>query len=237
MNEEIEKALNRAKKMFNLAQNTSFEHEADTAMAMVHKILAKYNLSLKDVEDQKGQGFQPEHRDFNKYKMRWQKIVIRATSKLYGCYNFWHGGYDSASSYNVIIGRPHNIDIVIDMSSYIIKAIRKLEREAFNEAMVNGESTYKFKYSFYNGASNKIFQRVNWIIEDSKKSAEPGTSLVLVSETEASENYARHKFNLVASRGRSTRMSGNAYSKGQRAAEGISLNSQVGGNSNKQLRG
>ena len=234
---EIEKVIARAKKMLNLANSSNYEAEAESAMKMVRTILAKYNLSMAEIEaNNEGQPSNPEEFEFNKYKIRWQRSIVAGVCKLYGCYNFWRDTGDSRGNHHVIIGKIHNIQVVQSMSQYLVQTCRRLEREAFELAQSEDRNTYKFKTSFLNGASDGIRSNVEKIIREQEKSkAEPGTALVLIKEYDRNKEFTNSKYKLRSSRRRSTFQSGSAYNKGYESGSSISLNSQVSGSSQGRL--
>jgi len=236
MNEK-DKVLARVKKMMTLANDkAATEGERDTALRMVHTLLAKYNLTMGEAtaapenEDPRVRNAFDVGHDY-----AWKRTAASAIGDLFFCQYFFSqprgGGWKSVKHY--FVGKTSNVMTAQEMARYVIASI---DREARAAAKAAGHGTGPGNYwrSFCKGAAYRVHQRCAEIRRNaemvSKQEASSGTSLVLASVyavEEAANRAMIPDMKFAKNRERSTSyeaaMAGKAY------GDKIGLHSQVSG--------
>jgi len=223
----MKKVIEKVRKLIALGTNSgATEGERDNAIRMAHGLLAKHNLVVSDLEEITESRIQ----QFSEYQNKpWAGVTVNAIAKLFFC-----SCYGEEKRANIpgtgtkrkifFIGKEANVTAAILMADYVITAIRR-ER-----------NRNKYSYSFCNGASAKISQRVQEIINSS--SIQDGestcTDLALVSvyktEEEANQEFISKEVGLLKQKKYQARNNDAlAYFAGCAYGNGISLNNQVGG--------
>lgn len=180
-----ERVLSRVKKMLALANDAAAtEGERDNALRMAHATLAKYNLSMAQIEATGG-GVS-EDRITNQFELReyaWMRSVAHAIGELFFCIMFYQRVQVKYARY-VFIGKESNARTAVDMTKFILDSI---DREGMRQARnIPGESARgTYWRSFCKGAAARIYQRCQELITAaqavSADTRTPGTALVLAS--------------------------------------------------------
>jgi hypothetical protein len=224
---EMNKILNRVRKMLNLANNEgATEGERDNALRMAHGLLAKHNLTMAMAEDSGQQ--EQEKRDkvgmvYNDYP--WARHTAHSISKLFFCKYFYQniGNGKCAHTY---VGRESNAVSARDIAEYVIKSIIKESRKQFKD----GSS----QRSFCKGAADAIQQRCEELLSKSQQQKEvssSGTAMVLAdhyrNEMAANEKYLAAIGLTLRKKASQERGAGFGYHQGKAYGGTVSLNRQI----------
>ena len=220
---EIAKALRRAEKLLRLANGTDYAEEAESALRHAEKILAKYNLSMRDL-DEDSNANEVGELEWAKYgAYAWQRSVVSSICQVYGVFSFHRRIYRKVN--NVLIGKEHNVKVAVEMSGYVVRLLQKLCREA------KAKQSSIHANSFYQGASYEIRLKCLAIIEGrtQPQSDTPSdcTALVLNDEYDTAKTEAYAEFDLRPGRAMSSRISDSAFRAGQQAGKSVNLDSQL----------
>ena len=228
-----DKILNRIRKMLALANDKeASEGERDNALRMVHNTLAKYNMTMAQVE-LSGKASAEEQRGQSVVKVRskmWMAQVANSISKLCFCYIFMTKRSDGI--HLTFIGRESNRITAQEMTQYVIESIRKE-----GQRRAKGDSAWHL--SFNKGAAARIHDRCEQLRDSAERESQgtsTGTSLVLASvyRTEQDANLAFLKALGIrlgkSGSGHSQRRTNyEAYAQGNEFGKSVSLHRQVGG--------
>lgn len=183
------KILNRIKKMLALANNgAATEGERDAALQQSYSLLAKYNLTMAQVEqhDQTPEEKRlAEKATFPVYP--WARQIANQVADLFFCkYYFMRLGVGKQATH-VFIGKESNAATAQYMAEFVVRSVM---REA---AKMYGSAIAPDARNFAVGVVNKLYERIREIKASFNKQEEPtttGTAIVLASlyKTEAEAN-------------------------------------------------
>lgn len=239
------KILARVRKMMRLAQNEgATEGERDTAMRHIHATLAKYNLSLGQVEasDEASQEARERLRKAFLGKP-WAIQIAAAIARMYFCRYYYStiGGNagPTQKAMHTFVGRHSNVITAQEMAEFVVGAVNR-EAQRFQRSIGGRYAEYR---AFAQGAAEKIRVRCYEIQkkseaegvqddpEEGQTQSAPGTALVIAGlyKTEDAANVGYlEKIGVKLTSGRSQ-----SYADGLGRAEGrafgatVSLNRQV----------
>lgn len=228
MSEIQNKVLRRVRKMMKLAQDAgASEGERDNAMRMVHAALAKYNISMTQVEVGDAQAEEArEH--FRKAFLGkpWAIQIAAAVARMYFCHYHYStmGGNagPTQKAYHTFVGRHSNVVTAQEMAQFVVEAVNR-EAQRYQRSIRGRYGDYR---AFAQGATQRIRERCHEIEEHAKTKgvedvatvaddepealtgpAQPGTALVLASlyktETDANKAYLE-AHNVTLGKGRSS---------------------------------
>jgi Protein of unknown function (DUF2786) len=110
------------------AQGTDNEHEAAAFMAKVQEMLVDNGLSMSDVkkddEVERGDIGLSHHKDVWKSPSRRQ--LLRAVCRYYMCEAIGPGRQGMSWT---IIGRPHNVEVAVSMTDYLVKTTVRMSNK------------------------------------------------------------------------------------------------------------
>lgn len=234
----MDKILTRIRKMMAIANDAAAsEAERDTALQMSYKLLAKYNLSMVDVDKHLPQE-KRERLEVVFVSTIWARNVANTIAKLFFCKyvvgpktNAWKGRH-------YFVGKESNATTAMLMSEYVVTSVLKQARRLYKD-----DSCPEAR-SFAVGVADNLRIRVRELIaaQATESDAAPGTALVLAN-LYASEVSANDEFMLQigfktkpsTSRGKSSVQS-NAYDTGREFGNTINLSSQIGNTKSSTLR-
>lgn len=236
--------LGRVRKMMALAADAgATEGERDNAMRAVHATLAKYNLTLSQVD-----ASDPNAEEARKHLRKaflgkpWAVQITGAIARMYFChYHYQTMGGNAGPTQKAVhnfVGRYSNVVTAQEMSEFVVGSVNR-EAQKFQREIGGKYSDYR---AFAQGAAARIYQRCVKIEADAKakgvaaepeeKSDEPGTALVIATlyktELDANTHFVETKIGKLRT-GRSMSVAGNTDARRAGAAFGskVSLNRQV----------
>ncbi len=152
MNTDLEKAIAKVRKLFELARNNTSENEVKAATAAADKIMQEFRISLAQLEAAENQVSEKMvHKDIHKGGRRtnWRESILRALCIHYGCawymthsrkknYNFEIDGYkQERTCVYTIVGRESDTEIISYMFDYLTTEGERLSK-AFNRGTGRG---------------------------------------------------------------------------------------------------
>lgn len=251
MNPETLNILNRVKKMLALANdNAASPGERDNAMRMAYNTLAKYNLSMAQVNVLDSNRTDPRiHVMLDLYADTvWARRACRGIATLFMCYHFRNSVGDSHR--HSFVGKTVNVTTASYMAEYVLNSIiresEKATKNYFGEFKLDKlldldtgetpEATKKiWEESFRVGAADAIYVRCEKMARDAQSNNEQGegTSLVLASiyatELDANSLFIKENLgiHLTSLRKKTTERAQGAASKGAVFGNSINLNRQI----------
>lgn len=261
-NTNTDKILRRVRKMMRLAECAgATEGERDNALRMVHATLAKYNISMSQVEA--GDNSKQEQRG----KLReaylgkpWAIQISAAIARMCFCHYYYStmGGNagPTQKAMHTFVGLESNTITAKEMSMFVVDSVNK-EANRYRRQIGAGYAEYR---AFAQGAAAKIRARCDALVEEAKRKGvqaqdtdadEPellsregaGTALVLASlyqsEADANKKWLED-MNITLGKGRSQSIDpsrGFAHRAGVQYGASVSLQRQVGSSgTNKRIK-
>lgn len=246
-NDQQEKILARVRKMMRLANDAgATEGERDNAMRAVHATLAKYNLSLGQVEAGDPEALEKRER-FSKLFLGkpWAIRIAHSIADMYFCKYFYAtvGGNagPTQKAMHTFVGRHSNVVTAQEMAQFVVESVNR-EAQRFQRSIGGAYGQYR---AFAQGAAQRIQMRCMEIRRAAEKDglkAEPeapelqdksaGTALVVATlyktEEDANKNWLE-KQGVKLTNGRSESAAGDLYARAAGHAYGskVSLHKQV----------
>jgi len=232
------KVLSRVRKLLTLAHDAgATEGERDNAIRMAHATLAKYNLSLSEVDSAGNLKHADENRVKTEHKTmrhRWMRTVYYGVAQAYFCTYFTIVPTGQSYALHYFVGRESNAISAREIGDFLCKSI---QREASRKQRENMESG-AYHRSFCNGAASKVFYRCKELMESELRGEEPnapkqpGTALVLANlyETEKVQNALVLKnmgITLRKGKSGSRSSSGNGYHDGASYGSKVHIGRQI----------
>jgi hypothetical protein len=252
------KILRRVRKMLNLANDAgATEAERDTAMKHVHATLAKYNISMTQVEAGEAQEKRGQLSEAFLGKP-WAIRISAAVARMCFChYHYCTMGGNAGptqKALHVFVGLDSNMTTAKEMARFVVESVNR-EAQRYQRSIGGGYADYR---AFAQGAAERIRLRCFKIEDDAKRNGvardveddtqmqaaakSSMTSLVLASvykkEEDANKEWLeQHKIRLGKGRSQTVDKSrGYAHRAGAEYGDKVSLNRQVTGSSKKQLK-
>lgn len=233
-----ERVVARIKKMLALANDAAAtEGERDNALRMAHATLAKYNLSMAQVDATGGLSEERMAGNFELREYAWMRSVANAVGELFFCIMFYQRTQVKHARYT-FVGKESNARTAVEMTQFILSSI---DREGVRQARnMPGESPRgNYWRSFCKGAAARVYQRCQELIHAAQnqtaENAAPGTALVLASvyqsERQANEIVLRDKLgiHLRTRTSRQKRPGLDGFMAGQAYGDRLQLNKQIRG--------
>lgn len=242
------KILSRVRKMMALASNAgATEGERDNAMRAVHATLAKYNLTLSQVDET-----DPNADEARKHLRKaflgkpWAVMITSAIARMYFChYHYQTVGGNAGPTQKAVhnfVGRHSNVVTAQEMAEFVVTSVNR-EAQKYQR---DTSGTYADYRAFAQGAAARVFQRCAAIEDEAKSEGvkpeadddqltqdQPGTALVIATlyktETDANAHFVEHHIGKLGS-GRRMSIAGNSTARAAGAVFGskVSLHTQIG---------
>lgn len=172
MNNQIpERILRKINALKAMAADTSSENEAMIAARQLHAMLAKYNISMMDIEEEKDiarSEFDLDHRLVG----NWGAIIAHGLAQLYFCkmYSSKNGltGKDQRRTIT-IVGSNTFRDTALFMCESIINVVDREAKMSSKSNRPEGVDGWSYQCAFRNSASQRIYTRCMDLIEEGKK--------------------------------------------------------------------
>jgi hypothetical protein len=173
----INKILDKVKKMLALSNcDGATDGERNAALQMSYKLLAKYNLTMIDVDarDSTPQEKRESH-SANFVVYPWARQIAVSVSSLFFCNYYYMRSGTGKQATHVFIGKESNAVIWQYMADFVVKSVC---REA---ARLYGSAIAPEARCFAVGVSNTLRQRIRDIKAQNTEESGKGTELALVS--------------------------------------------------------
>lgn len=225
-----EKIMDRVKKMMAIANCAgASEGERDNALRMSYNLLAKYNLTMVDVDAAVREKEDPRQATCAPgWSMTWAKHIYHSMADLFFCSYFSSTKINAAKCQHYIVGKESNATTARLMAEYIVTSILKETRTRYGHALVPEARAFSI------GAMNKLSQRVKELKKQAQDEQQTvrGTALVLAnlyqSEKQANQLIVDSQFNVRIKPTRTKSVNATAYNEGKEFGAGINLSPQVG---------
>lgn len=228
-----DKIIDRVKKMMALANDAgATEGERDNALRMSYNLLAKYNLSMSQVDAHSG--IKEEGRESQKAKFvvyPWARQIAGLVGSLFFCnYYFMRHGTGKQADH-VFIGKESNVATAQYMAEFVVKSVT---REA---ARLYGSVISPEGRCFAIGVVNQLRARIAEIKEthnQENNKVQTGTALMLVNlqKSEHTANALWLEEQGVKLRTSASRQKGvtdsDAFHAGKDFGARVSLSPQIG---------
>jgi hypothetical protein len=239
--------LDKIRKLNAKANDPSVtEAEALLYAAKVSELLSAHNLSMASIEmpeeEQSPIGEESYH-NIHTANPSAQQLAY-AVSLLYFCSIFITTDIRGRKSV-VFVGRKHNIEIAKSMTDYLLKTIFRLANAYAKTpaAMEDWDYTFtKARNGFFRGAHHRMTQRITAMRHEQNASApvrsangNPSNLPALYEDEKKKLDTFLEAKKLRKGSSRGYDAGGNHAGAGRNAANGISLNAQVGGGRSSTL--
>ena len=193
MSAEQEQILEKVKKLFALAGNNPNEQEAALALAKAQEILAKYNLSMAQLDEAKEQpaGTAPRTKQkversamFAYQRKVWQSLA-EANFCVYWSQKLYTNGVFS-TYHHFLIGSEENVVVVRLMGEYVETTINRLC--PYN----SGKDVNLWKTGCADRIAERLQEKRRGMEEESRQDA--GSTAVTVTDVHDRETHANHVF-------------------------------------------
>lgn len=233
------KILDRIKKMMALANSpAATEGERDTALRMSYSLLAKYNLSMLDIDEhnlQPQEKRQEETTTFVVYP--WARHIAVSVADLFFCKYYFRRPSDGKQATHAFIGKESNATTCAYMAEFVVRSVMKEASRMYGSAIAPEARNFAV------GAARRIQERVAAIRKNEHESDKvPGTALMLVnlhaSEKLANEAWLTAQGVTLVSKVSSTKGVTNnaAYQAGKSYGGTVSLSAQIENRSSSTRR-
>jgi len=244
---DIDKIVAKIQKMLALANNNPCEEEALTAMKMARTMLAKYNLSMAeveglDVDDDSTNVVQDTINGKNSYK-RWEIMLAAVLEEFVPIRILQRSCYSGNRRVKRIVFVGDKVDVVVaqQMFEYLRKTVQKMASKASTAAkkeqvseelsIFGFQPTFnksRYKKSYCVGAVDRLRSRFIELKKKDEDNIEQAYALVVQSKSEKVDQFIEEEMNVRQARRSRSSIDHSAYSQGHREAAGIGLSSQVG---------
>lgn len=235
-----EKILSRVRKMMAIANDAAAtEGERDNALRMSYRLLAKYNLTMVDVEIHASRN--EEDRKIYETVTRsqlWARHVCHIIAELFFCQYFSGRRINADKCVHHFVGKESNATTAMLMSEYVVQSLVKESRVRYKNDLTPEAR------SFCLGAVVKLRERVRELKEQAQteiNEAPTGTSLVLANfyEQEKAANalvVSDAGIRTAVGRAGKTTVKSSAYASGKEYGSSIGLAPQVTATSRTALK-
>lgn len=221
-----ERILERVKKMLALAGNNPSQEEAESALLMAQKMLAKYNMTMEDVGSIDDEDFREvvneSVTDYSKTPW-WHKSLSNTIAKNFKCkaITYKSSGYSSIR----FVGFKDDVDVAREVFNYALEIANKKALQYTRKIRERGESTSgvrnDFLIGFIEGLETKFREQV---------SSDECLALAIVTPKEVTD-YVDTKLNLRKARVNTINAGGNRDARNEGFKAGKSFN-MIKGNIN-----
>lgn len=221
MNDVPENVISRISKLLARAESEN-EHEASVSMAFAQNLLAKYQLSLSDINvEERIDGEYISLNDGDRAKIsKWKSILLHGLAQHNFCYTYRSGTVAR------LIGRQSARHAVLVMYNYLVSVIDNATEKAWSE--YNGwEHGKTYKNSFRRGMVNRIITRLQMEAQKVAQEAKANSKEIVPVNPYVKANT--DNLNWIKSQGVKLRSasdsfrSGAGYNAGRSAGDNVSL--------------
>jgi hypothetical protein len=235
---DIDKVIDRVKKLLALAGNNNSAAEAATAAAMANSLLDEYRLSTADLESQDESTSEPIEDDvepiYESGKVTaWKCLLIQVLCRQYGCSSWNDCDYSGRKiSRYKLVGRKSDISVVRYMYAYLLSECTRL---SLAEAKGMGRV---FIASYCEGFVHGVKEQLKASRVEVEKQATSSAIVKIDARAEEAREAMYKMHNLKAVKGSSYRQrDGMAFNAGKVRGQNIHLGASIGSGGTKLLNG
>lgn len=162
-----DRVLNKIKKMLAMGERSEGnEHEAQVAMEMAYKLMAKHNIDRAEIMDDDDVESFGKECFTRKRGGPWARDICFAIARLYFCKYYYSGGKNRTDTHH-FIGTDSNVAIAQMVSNFVMDII---DNEAKRTAIATlTESKTQYLNSFRNTAGKRIASRATAMIAEAER--------------------------------------------------------------------
>lgn len=221
------------------------EEEAALYAQKVAQLLQQHNLTEATLDVKEDVQEVGEDRMFNsKTGDPWAQSLGDAVAQLYFCAIYLRTDGEGRKKI-CFVGKPHNVEIAMSMTGYLIKTIGRLANTYAKTPEAKADFDWTFtraRNGFERGAGIRMYSRIIKMVQEQtlpepmrSTTGSPANLPALYQDEKKLVGAYLDSMNLRKGRGRGSDTSGGHAEAGRRAADGISLNTQVGGKGRRML--
>lgn len=229
VNDDMERVIERVRKMLAMANDKANIHESAVAAAMAEKLMRKYNLDMSDVEIAE-LGAKDVNQEFEwtggKTKA-WQEWIAVAAAKLYDCEVTYTG--HKLNQGLAFRGVGPDPTVAAETFKYLRNETLRLAK-----IMVRGRKELN---SFYAGCGDMLARRLQELKQERDNEfarSATGTSLVVRKQDLIAQVYGQTRYGRAGSYSPSDAQ---AFYAGREAGKGVNLSDQITGTKRAALEG
>jgi hypothetical protein len=208
------------------------EAEAASYAEKVQELLIKNGLSMSDIKEPDVERGEVGLSGFDEKQKKWtspsRRALLRSVCRFYMCEAI--GPARRMTDWK-IIGRPHNVEVAVSMTDYLIRTTIRLSNE-WGKANIGGNVI-----DFRKGCMSRLTERLDEMRRQKTKVEKPvwnGTNpgnlpALFMSEDKLVKDYMHTKMNIRYTKSRPIKAGAAGFAAGQRAGSEMSLHGQVGG--------
>lgn len=242
----MENVIRKIRALLALSRGNANENEAAEAARKAQQYLTEYNLSLSDVENTETGKVIEDNDLMTSSSNPWRRDLGLATARLYLCdYYFKHiyvetkkrkCGYVRGDRHN-FIGLVHNVVVAKEMFVYFVDTVERLAKESRRKE----KQTHAYEHAFRHGCATRLTRRL-W--DRYNQQTAPPTGLLIKSNVPAlykgmdakiGEFMEKNHTDLMVRPSRGKHSSWQGVMDGNKAADAISLDDQVGEEAPKRI--
>lgn len=239
MAEELtrEQVIEKAKKLFAVSEGTNFENEAKVALNKMRDLLAKYNLSMGDIDGNHSER-NPEFKLMTEKTGYWQGSLATVVANFCNCTAF----YTTVSKSRVlrVIGMPHEVEICTFTFSHIAEQIDKLMRKKRKELRAQRQREGRDRQDrqassyFTRGYVDGIIIRLKQRLDDRLNDEAGGKALVLVQHPKV-KDWVDKNIGRSLRKSRQQAASEEGFQQGFRDGDKVNIHRGLGHKDKKRL--
>lgn len=143
---KVDKVLEKVRKLFALAGNNPSEEEAKSAALKAQKLMAEYNLTISDV-DNEDEKLEMTDAGFNTgIDNNWKFSLARVIANNFRCEVYWVG-----KRRVVFYGYKADCEIAKDTFEFLFKICKKRTTQVADKAYAETGSSKGVRYSYSSG--------------------------------------------------------------------------------------
>jgi hypothetical protein len=219
-----DQAEDKVRKLLSQAEGTNFGPEAETAIAMAHEIMARYNIEEIVLHESQGKR---ENVDVRQVRVKATKFkdqrhaLLNKLARLYRCRAIITGDFMT------VLGYPHDIDATETMFASL--AVQMFEA-MLNEPQATQSQPWAENFCW--GFVRRIVERLEAVNEKIEKEVAPegsSTALVLIDRNQQVDSKVTEMFpDLTAARVKKIVYDPHAQNRGRAAADRANINDKDG---------
>jgi len=216
----------RIKKLLALGERGGTEAEAANAMEMAYKLLAKYKLSMADMQESTAI-FETSLKPMSRNSV-WERILYNGIAELY--FGQYLVSKRVNGTFHMVIARPENVALIHHVAQYLINTGKKLAIESTWRHPFDNKRAHMS--AFCKGYAMRIAERAKEQIEEARSNGlaiEKCTALVIShyydQEASAIDSYMQEqKIRATHARTKQVIRSSAGFHAGKSAGSLVNLN-------------
>lgn len=233
MNQDIEKILDKIRKLLRMAADTSSPNEAAIAAGQARRLMDKHQVTLDDLRESNGFGFSKVDKAY-RFMPVWKNILSVAVAKFNDCKasiaHEWMTTNNSYSKRLMFQGFEADVAVATAMYEYLVEAIDRLCAKYIAEL---GYTKYPAKLgdAYKKACADTLCQRLAALQKEREEELKTstGTALVVFKMAQIEAEFGKPSYRSTKLASRRDTETFMAQRRGRSDGESISLAPQVKG--------